>query len=137
MGVEYSEVPTDEISLRLDNPRFGTDTVANEEEAIGKLAKAPDFLDFAKDISNVGLNPMDIIGVYEENGSYVAGEGNRRFCAIKLLNDPALAPDEIKDAIEELSNKTEFEFDEVYCCIFDDYDKMQDFVSRMHTPGPA
>jgi uncharacterized Zn ribbon protein len=49
----------------------------------------------AKDIANNGLNPADRVMVItdeKEKGQFIVLEGNRRITALKLLNNPDLAP---------------------------------------------
>lgn len=130
----YNLLPVERISLRLDNPRFPNGEVDGEPEAIEKLCSEFDILGLAKDISEVGLNPMDIAGVVKvDKKNYWTGEGNRRFCAIKLLNDPERAPSSIKKRMKELAENAEFDFDKVYCCVFDEKSEMDIFIQRMHS----
>ena len=52
----------------------------------------------AEDIATKGISPLDRLGVTAHpkvNDSYVAVEGNRRLCALKLLADPEKAPTEL------------------------------------------
>ncbi|MFN4328327.1 MAG: hypothetical protein ACK4FF_05570 [Limnobacter sp.] len=80
------------LNLDLSNPRIGT--FENEQAVIEALLKDEKILPLAKDIAKKGMtNPLDFIGVFpaEASGKYVVAEGNRRVCALKLLDKPELA----------------------------------------------
>ena len=70
------------------NPSFG------ENEAISNMVAEQNnkLFELAADIVENGLNPLDTIGVYPSevyDGFYEVGEGNRRICVLKLLNNPS------------------------------------------------
>jgi len=133
MNQNYIELPVNRVFLRTDNPRF-VEPSENEEAAIAKLCAEEDVLRLAKDIAEVGLNPMDIAGVMSAaNDTYVTGEGNRRFCALKLLNDPDRAPSTQREAFQKLADKTTHSFDNVLCYLFEDEKQMKAFIRRMHS----
>ena len=129
----YIQLPIDRVFLRKDNPRF-IEPVKNEDEAIAKLCSEEGVLNLAKDISSIGLNPMDVAGVIKDKkGTYLTGEGNRRFCALKLLSNPERAPEKYREAFKRLSENSTHDFSKVMCFVFDDEDNMKEFIRRMHT----
>ena len=78
------------LHLDSNNPRH--DPLKNDVEVIAQLCNTELVSELASDISRRGLlNPLEVLGVipYEGlPGHYIAVEGNRRVCALILLNDP-------------------------------------------------
>lgn len=88
-------VPVHKIYLDNENPRHSP--LESEGEIIGKLFGAEKVKGLAEDIVGYGVSPLDRIGVIPHPkvpSAYIAVEGNRRLCALKLLNDPEKAPTE-------------------------------------------
>ena len=88
---ELLRLSIDQVFIDYKNPRY-LYKVDDDIKAIDKLCQEENVYELAKDISAVGLNPMDIFGVTQQNDNYIVVEGNRRLCAIKLLDDPELSP---------------------------------------------
>jgi len=81
------------LRLDLKNPRILQAT--NQRDALQKIIDDQDIklVALAESIVKDGLNPMDrflVIQSDEEAGKYVVIEGNRRFAAIKILQNPAV-----------------------------------------------
>ena len=115
MDPRYIEVPVNRVFLRTDNPRFSGGPVENEAAAIEKLCSEDDVLALATDIADVGLNPMDVAGVMKSDANtYITGEGNRRFCALKLLNDPERAPQSQRKAFKKLAESSRHSFENAH-----------------------
>jgi hypothetical protein len=75
------------------NPRH--DDLNDEPEIINELYGKEHVLGLIKHIAVNGLSPLDRMAVIKHPklaGHYIVVEGNRRLCALKLLNDPAKAP---------------------------------------------
>jgi hypothetical protein len=95
-NMKYSNMNTqmvqvDRINLDQSNPRH--DKYVDQEEVISYLCINEQVLSLARDIATYGLNPLELFALIPEGeGSFIAVEGNRRLCAIKLLNNPDLAP---------------------------------------------
>jgi hypothetical protein len=88
-------IDVDRMFLYEENPRH--EPIESEPEIIEHLCKDEQVYNLARNISEVGPNPLDLLGLVEIKSSggrknYQAREGNRRVCAIKLLNDPDRAP---------------------------------------------
>jgi hypothetical protein len=138
MDPRYIEVPVNRVFLRTDNPRFNGGPVENEAEAIEKLCSEDDVLALATDIADVGLNPMDVAGVMKADANtYITGEGNRRFCALKLLNDPERAPQSQRKAFQKLAESSRHNFENVVVYEFEDKELMEAFIRRMHGAMPV
>lgn len=109
-GVTLPLVPLGRILLNRENPRH--DQVASEGAAIEKLCNKEEILAIAGDIVENGMNPLDITGLLpieskkssKELQTFIVMEGNRRICALKVLNDPELAPAKLRKSFENLAN---------------------------------
>ncbi len=88
------DMPLVRIHLDPVNPRH--DPIDNEDEIIAHLYRTEKVLGMAKSIAELGsISPLDRIGVVEmvdNPGHFIAVEGNRRACALRLLHDPRKAP---------------------------------------------
>ncbi len=123
-------VDFDKVSLDLENPRH--DPYGDEEEAIEYLCENEDVLALAKDIVAHGLNPLELFGLLrDDSGGYIVAEGNRRFCALMLLNDPELAPARFKKDFEKLAAKWT-DIDQVFGVTFDDREEVKLWLDRIH-----
>jgi hypothetical protein len=103
---EQIKVPLVKLHLDMKNPRH--EPVATEAEAIKQLYEVEKVAVLAADIvEQRAMSPLDMIGVIAMPGNpghYVAVEGNRRMCALLLLNDPDRAPTaEARVRMKELS----------------------------------
>lgn len=138
MDSQYIQVPVNRVFLRTDNPRFSGGPLENESAAIEKLCREEDILALATDIADIGLNPMDVAGVMKaDKKTYITGEGNRRFCALKLLNDPDRAPKSLRKAFEKLAKSSRHNFEMVVVYEFEDKELMEAFIRRMHGAMPV
>lgn len=94
------EIEIGRIFLDSENPRHVPQET--QPQVIEHLCKHEAVLQLAWDIAKHGTNPMERFAVYPAaNGNsdddsppdaYVVVEGNRRLCALKILDDPDLAP---------------------------------------------
>ncbi len=104
MGHTFRSIPVRSIYLDNINPRH--DPIDNEPEIIAHLLTKENVRKLAEDIVEQGISPLDRLGVVEHPtvpGSFVAVEGNRRVCALKLLADPEKGPTEaMRKAFREL-----------------------------------
>jgi hypothetical protein len=99
-------IEVDRIFLYEENPRH--EPLDSEPEVIEHLCKNEQVYSLARSISEAGTNPLALLGVVEQPGSgskkaYQAWEGNRRVCAIKLLNDPDRAPADLRKDFARLA----------------------------------
>jgi len=86
--------------LKLDtanprHPEFESQREIIEWMTSGSGRIGEKLLALAKDIAGIGLNPADRVMVVrddKEKGQFIVLEGNRRLTAVKLLNDPHVAP---------------------------------------------
>ncbi len=134
---EIPAIPVNHIFLHLQNPRF--EPVETESEAIARLCSRENVYPLAADIVAHGLNPLERFAVVPikptkgktDRTSYAAAEGNRRLCAIKLLNDPDLAPPKLKDAFTQLAVNWK-PVRTVPGVVFEDEDDVRVWLQRIH-----
>ena len=129
-------VPVGRIFLRLDNPRHKP--VETEPMAIARLCQEEAIYPLARDIAKIGINPLDNFGLVPvkgktsgANASYISAEGNRRICALKLLNDPELAPANLRKAFKKLAADSVAP-STVPAKIFDDFESAKPWLDRIH-----
>lgn len=95
--------------LHLDLTNFRHEPVASEAEAVTILCNEELVAELADDVVRRGaLSPLDLLGVIQAEGNpghFVAVEGNRRTCALIVLNDPNRAPEKLRAQLRRLSAK--------------------------------
>lgn len=131
-------IPVSRLFLHLSNPRHKP--VQAEAKAIERLCEKEYVLPLARDIAKNGLNPLEKFALVPleqgkagaANTNYYVAEGNRRICAIKLLNDPELAPANLRKSFEKLS-LTWNPIESVSAAIFDDVEEVDLWIDRIHS----
>lgn len=131
------ELPVHLLLLSDDNPRL--DKSFGEDDAIAKMIDNQNdkLIELTKDICQFGINPLETIGVYpseQYEGYYEVGEGNRRICALKLLNDPeriAEVNPGIYSKIKDLSNNFSAP-DSIEVCIFKNETEIRHWMEVRH-----
>lgn len=123
------------IFLDLTNPRHVAYT--SESEVIDYLCRSEHIYALAKDISRVGLNPLEAFALLPIDAkkrtrpNYTVAEGNRRLCAIKLLNDPDRAPAKLRRDFVKLAESSQTIF-EVSAVVFEDRAQVDAWLERIH-----
>jgi hypothetical protein len=132
---QIEDIDVERIFLYEENPRH--EPLDSQPEIIEHLCKDEQVLNLARSIAAEGTNPLEIVGLVEVKStgrgkkSYVVWEGNRRVCAIKLLNDPDLAPAHYRKDILKISE----EYDPITtlpAVIFDDHDALKFWMGVIH-----
>lgn len=106
-AVKDKSVPVSKLDLDLDNYRLDV-SAGSQAEALELLMEkfGDSIVALARDIHRRGeLSPIDQMLVLPVDNRYVVLEGNRRLCALRLLNRPALAPEKYKRVFERLAKK--------------------------------
>ena len=124
----------DRIFLHHENPRH--EPYETQSQVIEYLCNSEEVSQLARDIAQHGLSPLDRFGVTidhddGEDSTYIAAEGNRRLCALKLLDDPDLAPPERKRFFEKQA-ETWTPLAKLPCVIFHDQDDLDLWLKRRH-----
>lgn len=125
-----------QVYLDEENPRF--EAVDNEDEAIEKLCSKEQVLQLADDIVKHGLSPAEkLLLLPDDNGrkgkakTYIVAEGNRRVCALKLLDDPERAPSKLKASFKSLAKKWDG-VGKMDAVLFQDRDEVNLWLERIH-----
>lgn len=126
MPSNAQSISVDSVFLDLRNPRHKPYT--SEAEVISYLCKNESVYALAKDMARIGGNPLELLALVpadsrktaRRSGPFVVAEGNRRICAIKLLNDPDLAPANLRADFQKISDSSTHSFTHVFGIIFDD-----------------
>lgn len=137
----FGPIDVDRIFLYEENPRH--EPIQSEPEIIEHLCKDEQVYNLARSISEAGTNPLDLLGLVEASGSgarksYLAWEGNRRVCAIKLLNDPDRAPPHLRKDFARLSTESaHVPIKKLNCVVFDDHDDLKFWMGIIHDGAQA
>lgn len=135
----FESVEVDQIFLYEENPRH--EPIETQEEIIEHLCKDEQVFNLARNISEAGTNPLDLLGLVQVPGSgaastkkvYNAWEGNRRLCAIKLLNDPDLAPPHLRKDFARLASESgQVPIKRLSTVIFGDHDDIKYWMGIIH-----
>ncbi len=121
-----------DIYLDSENPRHVP--INNQTEIITHLLKNEKVRNLAKDIAANGISPIELFAVIKDSaGHYVALEGNRRLCALTLLNDPRVAPNnEQVNYFKKLVSGSSKPPSAVRCAIFDNREDADIWIERRH-----
>ena len=111
---EYKEVDIQDLLLDEENPRFASSILVQESASqIGQdiivehLLRYANVSELANRINDVGeLHGSEIITCIRKGSKYVVLEGKRRPCARKLLLDRTLIPDQYKNKIKFITERT-------------------------------
>ncbi len=128
-------ISLDRIFLNHENPRH--EPYDTQSQTIDWLCANEEVLQLARDITGHGISPLDRFGVYKDldtggtDETFIAGEGNRRLCALKLLTDPDLAPPQRRAHFERLAEEWT-PITELPCVIFEDQEDLDIWLKRRH-----
>ena len=131
MDYEVELVHVDLISLDRRNPRHAP--LRTEDQAIRYLCDNEDVLALARDLVDNGFNPLELTGLCPpKNGTYLAFEGNRRVCALKLLREPHRAPSQsLQRAFRKLATGWE-RIDDIPAIVVPEVRKQRLWRERIH-----
>lgn len=135
MTYEVRVVSLSRIYLDNDNPRHVE--IESEPEIIAHLVEKDGVKPLARDIAETGTtSPLERIGVVSHplvKNAYIALEGNRRICALKLLMDPDKANTEAdKKYFRTLAKKLTTTPDELEVVVFKDRASARRWISLRH-----
>ena len=142
--MERRTLPVSRLLVDLLNPRYEENDTT--EEAFSDLISSDKIIEIARDIVERGaLNPLENIGVYadEESGGkrFVVLEGNRRICALQLLEDPDGVPKDVPKRVslvqrlKQLGDKGRHPT-RVECVVFDSREEADEWLDRLHGEPP-
>ncbi len=124
----------DSVFLNHTNPRH--EPFDSQDEVIDSLCKKEYVYELAKDLTKVGLNPLELFALLPSpkkgrRKTYVVGEGNRRLCALMLLNDPDLAPPKYRGKFSDLAANWE-PVPELFAIVFETQEEVDQWIERIH-----
>lgn len=127
-----ADVSIRKLYLDPKNPRHIP--IENQEEIISYLIENEKVKELAKDIAKKGMtNPLDLIGIITENNKKLVIEGNRRVCALKLLDKPSLAPKKYQKYFTTLQEKVKNPITKIPVHVFSNRDDALPWLSTLHT----
>lgn len=134
-GLESAKmIDFDRVFLNLENPRH--EPFTSQDEVIDFLCTNEYVYELAKDLTKVGLNPLELFALLPSPSkgrrkTYVVGEGNRRLCALMLLQDPELAPPKERAKFRELAVDWE-PVPQIFAIVFDKQEEVDQWIERIH-----
>jgi hypothetical protein len=138
---EYQDklMPLNKLKLDPTNPRhpeFESQKEIIEWMTSGSGRIGEKLAVLAKDIMSNGINPADrvmVIADDKEGGQFIVLEGNRRLTAVKLLNNPDLAPTkEWQKRFSQLRSSGYSPIKQIPCVVFEDEEKAFHFIELRH-----
>ena len=121
------------LDLYLDSKNPRHEPISDRQKIIEHLVKTEKIKILAKDISEKGISPLDLPAIIKDGkGNFVVVEGNRRICALTLLNDPELCPEGDKTYFKNLSEKSEIIPEELNCILFDSREEANIWIELRH-----
>lgn len=136
MQYEPQRIPLQRIFLDVDNPRH--EPLPSQSDAIEWLCSHESVLELATDIEDIGINALELfaliphkVPVKTKVSAYIAAEGNRRLCALKLLHDPELAPSSLRAEFRKLSKKVTIP-STVFAIIYPTRKEANPWLERLH-----
>ncbi|MCK9246675.1 MAG: ParB N-terminal domain-containing protein [Anaerolineaceae bacterium] len=120
------------LDIYLDSINARHDPLPDQHKIIDFLVGKEKIKQLGKDIAENGLSPIENIAVIEsENGHYIAIEGNRRLCALQLLNDPSKHPSSAA-SFARWAEKSNFVPSRIICTVFDSREEADVWIERKH-----
>lgn len=121
------------LDLYLDSKNPRHDPINDRKEIINYLVQNEKIKALAKSIAENGTSPLESLAVMEnENGHFIALEGNRRVCALTLLNDPELCTENERSYFRKLSESSNFIPEVIECILFSNRDEANKWIELRH-----
>lgn len=142
MARQTESIDVERIFLYEENPRH--EPLGSEPEVIEHLCKDEQVFNLARSIAEAGTNPLQSVGVIQLGAgssakkNYQVWEGNRRICAIKLLNDTDLSPAHLRKDFARLVTDNDYTpIKKINAVVFDDHDDLKYWMGIIHNGGQA
>ena len=129
MEPDTDRMPVLDLLLNRENPRH--EPKSDQEQIIAHLCTDEQIEALAKHISLHGPNPLEQVAVFRSEGNLIVAEGNRRVCAMQLLNDPEKAPKDLRAKFRKLS-QNKLVPEDVNLLIFDEYSDAKPWLEIIH-----
>lgn len=133
----FYPVTVDVVDIDLDaqNPRISLRKGADDKRCIERLAhnEGDQLLALCKDIADNGLGIDHIVVKKDSDGSWVVRDGNRRVAALKMLNNPAEAPHELRQKVTNIAdNANTYIPVKITCQTSDSESQIALYIKRKH-----
>ncbi|WP_394524912.1 hypothetical protein [Paenarthrobacter nicotinovorans] len=128
-------VPVSKLDLDLSNPRLAR-VMTDQPSALAEMlaVEGDSILKLASDIARRGqLNPVEPMIVVEEGGRFIVLEGNRRLCALRLMDRPKLAPEDERAKYERLNKTRLAAIKTASVAVAADRDQADDWIEMKHS----
>jgi ParB-like chromosome segregation protein Spo0J len=132
-------IPVDDLVLDLKNPRLGEfQNIDSESDILNTLWETMSLDELMYSIVSNGFWSYEPLIVIQNDGKYVAIEGNRRLAAVKLLLNPDQIEQQIPSHIlERLGDEIKDQIQQLPCLIVESRESSWRFVGFKHVNGPA
>ncbi len=134
MEYKTQSIQLQKVYLDNNNPRH--DPIDNELDLIANLVTKEKIKSLARDIAKNGASPLERLAVIPHpttKSVYIAVEGNRRVCALKLLQDPDKAPaDSHRKIFRELAASRIEKITTIDAVIFPDRKSARHWLALRH-----
>jgi hypothetical protein len=137
--MEVTLVELDRLLVNTENPRFGMTSNQIEAFQIMLTDQKDKIQHLTKDIVANGLNPADLMIVtpfISDPHYFLVLEGNRRVVALKLLSNPGLVSENLKQTqsfFQEYAKKIDMTNFKVRCVLFDNEESANRWIKLKHT----
>ncbi|MGE0290581.1 MAG: hypothetical protein AB7I42_29885 [Bradyrhizobium sp.] len=126
-----------QLHLDLENPRFGLNLAADEDEAIEFLLERADIRELWDSIIERGYEPYEPLVAFESSpDNYTVVEGNRRLAAIRTLLDPSKVGAAKIAAPPEITAKIRATMGDIPVYVVDDRADADSYIGYKHINGP-
>lgn len=141
MAIETKEIKINDLILWDENARFPDKYFnSDEKELIKYFVSKPEYRIktlLEEVIHDFDLPQLEKLVVWDDEGSYVTLEGNRRLTVYKLLVNPLLIDDEnLQSFIVDLKLNTDISENlKLECLVSNDKDTLLKYIDRKHNKG--
>lgn len=138
MNQQIEKVDLVNLQLDLYNPRLPKSKQGKDESVVVEyLLLEAATLELMESIgeNDFFVGEMLLVIPHEkDSGKYIVIEGNRRFTAVMLLNNPELAKVK-KAAIKEVVESAKFKPSKLPCLVFNSREEIQKYIGFVHITG--
>ena len=136
--MELKPVRPEDLTLDVNNPRFGLAQAQDEAHALEILAETADLKELWDSIAERGFEQFEPLVATYEGDNLVVLEGNRRLAAVKLLLNPSQVRSEtIRKRIPTISAERLETCKELPVAIVKDREEAAGYIGFKHVNGPA
>ncbi|MEW5869081.1 MAG: hypothetical protein AB1894_07395 [Chloroflexota bacterium] len=138
---EIRFIPVSQLLVDVENPRLDNPQ-PSQLESIRALVRGQKskIINLARDILDNGLNPSDamiVMPVNSDNQRYLVLEGNRRLCALKIMENPDMVLDLFSTATKKQTKEMSLAYQKspvanITCAVVADRDEARHWIELRH-----